>query len=120
MLEQSARLQAVKCSPADGNRSTPTPAMVANCPHLLLSEEIKVLSPGAIVGFGLPVYEAFKGLGPPAIQDGDDYLAWGEIATERRRTKVFWLYHPAGPYWARSHSALLDHLEARDEASPPV
>jgi hypothetical protein len=109
VLEQTARLQAVKCSPDDGARSTPTPAMVAECPSFLLSDELERLRPAAVVGFGLDVYDALGRLG--AIADGGDYLAWGRFETRGRQIPVFWLYHPSGRYWSHSHAALLAHLD---------
>jgi hypothetical protein len=110
VLELTARLQAVKCSPQDDARSTPTPAMTSNCPPFLLVEELQVLKPGAIVAFGLDVYDVLQRVGDHAIEDGNDFLAWGHIETSERQVPVFWLYHPAGRYWRNSHDALLKHL----------
>jgi hypothetical protein len=109
VLDQTARLQAVKCSPDDGLRSTPSDAMVERCPPFLLTEELSRLRPAAVVGFGADVFSAFERLG--MITDGDDYLAWGRGPARAGRTiPVFWLYHPAGRYWTASHAALLHRL----------
>ena len=52
---QILRLQAIKCSPRSDDASKPTNEMWANCPPLLLEDELRIAEPGAIVGFGADV-----------------------------------------------------------------
>ena len=58
VLRRVTRLQAVKCSPADGGRSSPTPEMAHNCPELLLTRELELLRPGAVLTFGDAAWRA--------------------------------------------------------------
>ena len=45
-INRIARLQAVKCAPADDRRGSPTTVMRQNCPPLLLRGELAILQPG--------------------------------------------------------------------------
>ncbi len=109
VLQRTARLQAVKCSPQDRLRSTPTDAMVANCPNYLLERELEVLRPGVIVAFGNKVASALTQLGYDP-KEGTDYLSWGTVDIGARAYTVVWLYHPSGRYWDDSQQELLREL----------
>ncbi len=120
VLESTVRLQAVKCSPDDGDRSTPTPAMKTNCPRLLLEDELEVLRPAAIVTVGGAAWQAVTELTGYEDTGWTDPLSWGRLDSRGRGYDVFSLDHPAqGDGWDRGHRDLLVELRQRAAASAP-
>lgn len=113
-LERTARLQFVKCSPDDGDRSSPTREMSANCPPLLLQRELDTLQPGVVLAFGTEVLTALEQLPGCNVEDGDDWSAWGTVRVGRRQAAFVWLYHPSGRYWKESQGALIAELRRRE------
>jgi hypothetical protein len=114
-LQRTARLQHVKCSPADGARSSPTEAMTRNCPPMLLARELAILRPSVLLTFGDDVRLSLEAMPEYAVTDGTDWLSWGQLTLGDTRSEVFSLYHPAAAqnYWANSHADLLAELRSR-------
>jgi len=111
-LKSTVRLQAVKCSPQDGRRSSPTPEMAANCPALLLERELAILKPRCVLTLGEAPWLAIKQL-PGYTEDDDwtDRFSCGHWHSQACEHIVFSLDHPvSGDHWDRGHQDLLAHL----------
>lgn len=114
-LLRVSRLQAVKCSPQDGARSSRTANMDANCPPKFLQRELEILNPRAVVAFGNESWGALDSIGAMRITTGGPNV-WRALLTQGDRTReVFWLPHPAsnGSLWEKSHNSLLASLRQR-------
>jgi hypothetical protein len=109
-LTRTARLQAVKCSPADDARSTPTPAMRRHCPPLLLARELELLSPGCVLTFGDLPWRAIRNVPGYEETDWADHVSIGVLRGAEREATVYSLAHPATGLWDRGHAQLLAHL----------
>jgi uracil DNA glycosylase superfamily protein len=113
-LNSSVRLQAVKCSPQDGARSTPTDAMSANCPSLLLAAELEILKPRCVLTLGATAWRAIESVPGYAEEGWADRISWGRVHTYAGEYIVVALDHPAaGGLWDRGHEQLLKHLCSR-------
>jgi hypothetical protein len=120
ILKRIARLQYVKCSPDDGDRSSPTDAMTKNCPPLLLLDELSILRPTAILTFGDAFFDGLEMLPGHRWENGTDWLAWGTITIGQHEAEVFSLYHPAAArgYWQYGQDDLVEMLRNRQTRHP--
>lgn len=117
-LEATARLQAVKCSPDDNDRSSPTAAMTAHCPRLFLAGELRILQPSLIVAFGAPAYWAVRDLDGYTEHGYRTELEWGRVPVGAGTCEIFTLNHPASTAkWTTSHRELIDELRGRQAAA---
>jgi hypothetical protein len=106
-LQQTARVQTVKCSPGQG-RGTPLRQMAINCPPRYLRHELDVLRPSVLLVYGRVPAAAMRGLA--------DSVEVAERAGKRfRRIGLrfggwtctgFMLTHPAHGGWHRDHALL--------------
>lgn len=108
-LLESARVQAVKCSPI-GGRSTPEPAMSTNCPQLFLRKELAMLCPSVLLAYGRSVHGALSHLGELRITERAGSFQRGTLDVEGGRVEVFLLTHPAHGGWHAAHRALVESL----------
>lgn len=114
VLESLVRLQAVKCSPQDGKRSTPTPPMAVNCPALLLQEELAILKPKCALTLGTQAWQALEAMPGYTEIDWADQLSCGQLKTQAGNIRTFSLAHPAsGRRWDEGHQHLLEYLRTR-------
>ncbi len=114
VLERVARLQAVKCSPQDGGRNSPTAAMTVTCPNHFLAHELEILRPAVVVAVGDPAYRAVLACKGYREQGYTESLEWGDIPIGNRSCEIFSLYHPASYVkWAASHRELVAELQRR-------
>ena len=112
-LLSTSRVQIVKCSPI-GGRSSPEPAMIANCPRRYLAREIAVLQPKALLVYGRAAHGALPELGKLVIEEEDGGFRRGEVQpTPSERVIVLLLTHPSNGGWRRAHDALVRSLRAR-------
>lgn len=114
VLDEIARVQAIKCSPATP-RGTPAAAMWERCPPMLLEQELDILRPAAILGFGSDVRWTLEQLdGYESVGRGRSPLAAARIPVGGRSVPVLMLAHPAAPaYWGPSYRALVRALRNR-------
>ncbi len=112
VLKSTVRLQAVKCSPQDSGRSSPTPEMADNCPALLLERELAILKPRCVLTLGAAPWLAIKQL--PGYSEQDDWtdrFSCGHWQSEAGEHIVFSLDHPASvDHWDQGHQDLLVRL----------
>lgn len=117
-LLESARLQAVKCSPS-GGRSSPTGEMNRNCPPQFLKKELEVLRPSALLAYGRPTHGALFELGGLVVEE--DVAASGFRRAALRvgvdGISVFLMTHPASAGWHRSRRELVASLKRRPVSS---
>ena len=113
-LNRIARLQAVKCAPADGGRGTPTRAMNRNCPPMLLADELAILKPALILTIGAAPSRAIRALPGFEPNPGGRSVLLGRLADKNTKTLVYSVAHPvAHAAWSRDHEALKRHLRRR-------
>ena len=105
-LDAYARLQVVKCSPADGALSTPPPAMQRESPDRYLADELRLAAPLNLLVLGRVARDAVaRVLG--VEWDWTPGLARGAITVERRQCDVYCVAHPAARgHWWRSWASL--------------
>lgn len=117
-LLRSSRVQVVKCSPI-GERSTPLPNMVRNCPSQFMLRELDVLQPSVLLAYGQPVKEALRGAGGWTVEESEPTFQRGTMKL-RPGTTVLVLTHPAHGRggWTVAHRALLRSLEERPVPCP--
>jgi hypothetical protein len=120
VLKRIVRLQAIKCSPHDGDRSSPATTMAHNCPRYLLEREIAVVQPAVLVTVGAAAWRAVYDM--PGYVDADggtERLSYGTLRIDGGRCWVFSLDHPvAGNRWDRGHQDLLHELARLDHDRP--
>jgi uracil-DNA glycosylase len=111
LLDQTARLQLVKCSPWKRARSYPTPAMLSNCPDAYLAEELSILKPGAVLALGTKARSELIRLGARLHNEGSG-LWVGTLQHGDGKVDVYSTYHPAayGNRWRRCYDRLVDYL----------
>jgi hypothetical protein len=114
-LARTARLQAVKCSPA-GGRSSPTAAMQRNCPARFLAAELEVLRPGALLVYGRAAANAVARIGTLELVDDQRRFQRATVRADGWHGEAFMLTHPAHGSWYPAQRALLASLAAK----PPV
>ncbi len=107
----SARIQAVKCSPARG-RSSPTPAMNTNCPRRFLPKEIDILKPSVVLAYGRPAHDALATLGAMTAHEKVERFRRSSLTHAGSAFTVFLLTHPAHGGWHATHDALVASLKA--------
>lgn len=110
-VDQSARLQLVKCSPFDGKVSAPTPTMWERCPSFLLTHELQLLAPRVIITFGAaPRSELGRILDGEWRADGP--LHRGHVTIGGNRVPVVASAHPNARSngWLRCQESLTESL----------
>ena len=114
VLLETARLQAVKCSPKDALRSSRTLAMRANCPPMFLRYELEILDPVAVVAFGDETWNALGSVADLHVTTDGPHV-WRAVINGSPDREVFWLPHPAsyGHLWPTAHKALIRSLTHR-------
>lgn len=111
VLDATVRLQAVKCSPQDGGRSTPTDAMSSNCPPLLLEAELAILKPRGLLVLGTAAWHAVEAMAGYTEDGWGDRLSRGRLQAGVDEIVAFSLDHPAaGGLWDRGHRQLVANL----------
>jgi hypothetical protein len=111
-LSRLARVQAVKCAPANGRRSAPDPEMWANCPEMLLLAELEVVRPAFLIAFGGDAGAALARIPGYQQEPGFGKVRHGTLNLGERSSDVFVLGHPTArePVWQTSHDDLLAAL----------
>lgn len=96
VVDEIARVQAVKCSPRDA-KSAPTQAMLRACPPRFAVRELEILKPGALalVGLGNEARSAICLLGDASLSKVSPHLERGTIAINGSSSEVFIVPHPA-------------------------
>jgi hypothetical protein len=112
VLDETARVQAVKCSSKDGARSARTPEMNANCPSRYLRRELGVLRPRVLIGFGMEVWDAVDGIAEIDESVWGDDFSRSVVRIDDLAFEMLWLHHPAsvGDTWQRSFELLKSNL----------
>lgn len=112
MLDATARMQSVKCSPKDGARSERTPEMKANCPSRYLIRELSVLRPRVLVSFGREAWDAVAGIAEIKESVCGDHFSRSEVRIDDLAFEMLWLHHPSsmGDLWQQSFEILIDNL----------
>lgn len=110
-----AFVEAIKCSP-DRSSATPLDPMWANCPRLLLLDELEILQPRVILALGRgPLRDHLR----PLLRK-DRLLEWGthpgHIERDRLQlsttsSECFSLNHPSFPAWKKSYRQLIESLD---------
>ncbi len=109
-LDACARLQTVKCAPADEHLSTPPKTMRLECPERYLRDDLQLLSPRRLLALGTIARDALQRLFP-----GDWHEERGLVRSAAdiggKRCEIFCVAHPSsrGHWWA-SWSALTQAL----------
>jgi hypothetical protein len=113
LLERTARLQLVKCSPWKRPRSYPNRAMLRNCPSAYLAEELEILAPATILGLGTKVRAELIRLGARLHNEGSG-LWVGHLPSRSGEIAIYCTYHPAayGDRWHACYDRLLEYLES--------
>jgi hypothetical protein len=107
----TARLQSVKCGPADRRRTTPYPQMYKPCREMYLLDELDILQPGALLAFGVDVSgNVLWPLCRGTLIDKGGGVEQGTITRDWGVIDVYRIYHPSMPRWSRSHNRLLELL----------
>lgn len=111
-LNDVVRLQTIKCSPRNDERSKPTDPMWFNCPPFLLGAEFDIAQPGAVVAFGYDVHWAVRQLNGYKLREEREHLSIGEVPVQGDPIPVYMLNHPSAPTnsWQPSQEALLAAL----------
>jgi len=110
--ERVARIQAIKCSPAD-DYSRPSPAMRVNCPGRFARRELDVLAPGVIVAFGVVARATIGLLGVTTWEEDREHFHRGKLAVADAEVDAFALAHPTdrrGPMWKAGQAELVSSL----------
>ncbi len=120
VLERVIRLQTVKCSPRNAQRSNPTRAMFSRCPRHLLSDEMAIARPAAILAFGRAAQGALGSL-DEFHRNSRSEVAIGYLVGQHFKAKVFALGHPARPSsWNPSHDRLKRYIRRHGlQIAPP-
>jgi hypothetical protein len=119
LLLESARVQAVQCSPGPMNsRRSPRPQMWRNCPSLIVEEQIRVLNPSVVALLGTGTLRAIQRLEALKVQwnslwrENNNCFARGTLQAENQTAALFALFHPSYVgRWTRSITALKQSLE---------
>jgi hypothetical protein len=107
----TARVQSVKCGPADMRRTSPYPRMYKPCREMYLLDELDILQPGALLAFGVAVSgNVLRHLCRDTLIDEGDGVERGTITRDWGVIEVYRIYHPSMPRWSRSHNRLLELL----------
>jgi hypothetical protein len=94
--EYIAFVEAVKCSPDDGNACTPIWEMPNRCPERYLMKEIEILQPAKIVFFDKKTFQLFLSLsGAKIISQEDKFISYYRILFEGRSIEAIYIVHPA-------------------------
>jgi hypothetical protein len=109
-IRQIIRMQAIKCSPRSDDASKPTNEMWANCPPLLLADELRVAEPGAIIGFGADVRWVLGRLAGYELRANRGVVQCGALRVAQRATPVYLIAHPRSSQWPSAHAALASLL----------
>lgn len=116
VVDEIARVQAVKCSPRDA-KSAPTQAMLRACPPRFAVRELEILKPGVLVGLGKVARSAICLLGEASLSKVSPHLERGTIAINGSSSEVFIVPHPAAhakkhqsPPWNLAQADLIEEL----------
>lgn len=111
-LDETSRLQAVKCSSKDGARSARTPEMKSNCPPRYLRRELAVVRPAALISFGQEAWRAVEVIGKIDESVGGEDFSRSTVRVDEVSFEMVWLHHPSsvGYLWQRSFDLLLTNL----------
>jgi hypothetical protein len=105
-LEQTARVQTVKCSPGQG-RGTPLKPMPINCPPRFLRHELDVLRPGVLLVYGAVPAAAIRALGSEhEVQRPGKRFRRMSLRFDDWAATAFMLTHPAHSGWDHDHGQL--------------
>lgn len=115
VLDQTARLQAVKCSSKDGTSSARTPEMRSNCPSRYLKRELAALRPRAIVSFGQETWDAISLIATIDERVAGEHFSRSTVHLNdlEIRFDMVWLHHPSDRgtgRWQQSFDLLLRNL----------
>jgi uracil-DNA glycosylase len=113
-VHRIVRLQAIKCSPRNDAASKPTDEMWANCPPLLLEDELRIACPGGVIGFGAEVRWVLGQLSGYQLKEERDGVACGALHLGHHRIPVYMIAHPSSrSQWPAAHAALAAVLRDR-------
>lgn len=104
-IDRILRLQSIKCSPRSDDASKPTAEMWANCPPLLLEDELRIAAPGTVVAFGANVRWTLEQLTGYSIEMDRDQVRYGSLRLDQS-IPVYLLAHPRSAQWPGAHAAL--------------
>ena len=112
VLERTARIQAVKCSPHDGVRSSPNKDMRRNCPPFLMTRELTILRPSCVLTLGDTPWRAIYEMQQYADDGYTHNMSWGTLRLDGLEVRIVSLYHPAAArnLWAKGHAEMLAKL----------
>ena len=111
ILNRIVRLQTVKCSPHNEAWSSPTRAMWARCPPMLIADELSVARPRHVIAFGVEVRHALTRLPTFHVRARTQRLHVGTLEIPSGEVEVYMLDHPrALAYWPASHASLKRYL----------
>jgi hypothetical protein len=107
----TARLQSVKCGPADTQRTKPYLQMYGPCREMYLLDELDILRPGALLAFGVDVSaNVLHPLCAGTLTDEGWGVERGTLTRDWGVIDVYRIYHPSMPRWLHSHNRLLELL----------
>jgi len=115
VLDEVARVQAVKCSPL-GRRSNPSREMTRRCPKRFLLRELEILEPAAMLCLGSAARGALGEGIDIQWREWEDNFQRGTCVLDGGRADVLVVPHPGGA-WAR-WPAGQDKLVASLSAEP--
>ncbi len=100
-LDACARLQTVKCAPADKDLSTPPDTMREECPDRYLRDDLELLAPRRLVALGAIARDALRRLFPGDWIE-ESGLVRGSADLGGERCEIFCVAHPSarGHWWA--------------------
>jgi hypothetical protein len=114
----SARIMAVQCAPAHGRRS-PTSQMWANCPPMVMADQLEILEPRVVALLGQQTHASVQTLERFEVhwdtywRDNERCFARGSAMIGGRRIPLLALSHPASSRWSRSLEVLTESLAKR-------
>lgn len=111
VVDEIARVQAVKCSPREA-KSEPTQEMRRECPPRFAVRELEILKPGVLVGLGKVARSAICLLGGASLSKVSPHLERGTIAINGTSSEVFIVPHPAAyaNAWDLAQADLIEDL----------
>lgn len=119
VLDGTARLQAVKCSPMqphaeNGAAKAPMPS---RCPPRFFTPEIQVLRPSVILAFGNDARDAVIASASQWSSPAESRIDFGRVSATigNEQVELIRLAHPAahGAGWERAQASLIESLSER-------
>lgn len=101
-LLMSARVQAVQCSPDEGNRRTPSRAMLKNCPDYVLWRMVECLEPRTIALLGAEARALVETRFRTKLVEVHRLVHVGEITVADRAVRVVAVRHPSSGFGMQS------------------